>query len=184
MMKIIPGFDGKYSITEDGKVWSNATNRFLTPQIVKGYIKYMLFFNGKGIYRYAHRLLWLTFNGEIPLGYEINHKNEIRNDNRLENLELLTHYDNLMYGNRTEKHRESLKKSKRLPRRGKCNFAKKYIFINKSSGGKFYFNCLLDACELFNIKDWTFQYLIKKMKRKNQKTICINDEEYYIKKLA
>ena len=42
----------------------------------------------------VHRLIWETFNGEIPEGYEIDHINTIRNDNRLENLRLVTHKEN------------------------------------------------------------------------------------------
>ena len=35
---------------------------------------------------YIHQLVWLTFVGEIPKGYEIDHINTNRSDNRLENL--------------------------------------------------------------------------------------------------
>ena len=38
----------------------------------------------------AHRVVWTSSNGPIPSGLPINHKNGIRNDNRLENLELAT----------------------------------------------------------------------------------------------
>jgi len=43
---------------------------------------------------YVHRLIWITFNGEMPKGYEIDHINCIRDDNRLENLRLVTHKKN------------------------------------------------------------------------------------------
>ena len=43
---------------------------------------------------YVHRLIWITFNGEIPEGMEIDHINTIKNDNRLENLRLVTHKEN------------------------------------------------------------------------------------------
>ena len=42
-----------------------------------------------------HRLVFETFVGEIPNGMEIDHKNTIRTDNRLENLRCVTHKDNL-----------------------------------------------------------------------------------------
>ena len=42
-----------------------------------------------------HRLIWETFVGEIPEGYEIDHINTIRNDNRLENLRCVTHKENV-----------------------------------------------------------------------------------------
>jgi hypothetical protein len=41
-----------------------------------------------------HRLIWETFVGEIPDGYEIDHINGVRNDNRLENLKCVTHKEN------------------------------------------------------------------------------------------
>jgi hypothetical protein len=37
-----------------------------------------------------HRSLWIKVHGPIPDGYEVNHINRWRHDNRLENLELLT----------------------------------------------------------------------------------------------
>lgn len=42
----------------------------------------------------VHRLVWETFKGTIPSGYELDHKNTIRNDNRLENLRCVTHIEN------------------------------------------------------------------------------------------
>lgn len=37
-----------------------------------------------------HVAVWIRAFGPVPLGYEIHHKNGIRSDNRLENLEILT----------------------------------------------------------------------------------------------
>lgn len=44
---------------------------------------------------YIHRLIWETFNGKIPDGMEIDHINTIKNDNRLENLQLVTPKENM-----------------------------------------------------------------------------------------
>lgn len=37
-----------------------------------------------------HRLIWEIYYGPIPKGHHVHHRNEIRTDNRLENLELLS----------------------------------------------------------------------------------------------
>lgn len=43
---------------------------------------------------YEHRLIWERVHGPIKPGFEINHINGIKNDNRLENLELVTRAGN------------------------------------------------------------------------------------------
>jgi hypothetical protein len=44
---------------------------------------------------YVHRLVWMAFNGEIPYGMEVSHKNSVRIDSRLENLCLESHKQNM-----------------------------------------------------------------------------------------
>lgn len=59
-------------------------------------------YNGHGYVRcsvqggsaYVHRIVFETFNSEIPEGYEIDHINSVRDDNRLCNLQILTRSEN------------------------------------------------------------------------------------------
>lgn len=52
----------------------------------------------KGIgWRYVHRLVYETFIGSIPDNYEINHKDGNKLNNSVDNLELLTHKDNIIH---------------------------------------------------------------------------------------
>lgn len=53
-----------------------------------------------------HRLIWICIYGDIPKNIEINHKNGIKGDNKLDNLELTTKSGNALHsirilGNKT-----------------------------------------------------------------------------------
>ena len=68
-----------------------------------GYYRLGLFKDGKKKTFFAHRLVAMAF---IPNPYnypEINHKNEIKTDNRVKNLEWCTKEYNLSYGTRIER---------------------------------------------------------------------------------
>jgi len=46
---------------------------------------------------YVHRLVAIAFIGGIPEGYNVNHKNGIKSDNSLNNLEVVTHSQNMKH---------------------------------------------------------------------------------------
>jgi hypothetical protein len=48
--------------------------------------------NGK-LHR-THRLIWIMHNGDIPEGLCIDHENGIKDDNRIENLRVVTYQEN------------------------------------------------------------------------------------------
>lgn len=45
--------------------------------------------------QFVHRIIWETFNGEIPDGFEIDHVDTHTDNNCLDNLRLVTHKENM-----------------------------------------------------------------------------------------
>ena len=101
----------EYEIYEDGRIYSYKSKKFLKPITRKdGYQQVNLYDNDGKIKNYLlHRVVWESVTGEpIPKGYEINHISEVRTENMITNLELLTHKENLNYGKRNSKASKSL----------------------------------------------------------------------------
>ena len=104
-MKDIPNFEGLYAITEDGQVWSYKRNRFLVASGGKGNYQMIGLSDAEGNYKqeYVHRLVAKTYIPN-PCGYkEVNHKDEIKDHNWIDNLEWCSRKYNINYGTRTKK---------------------------------------------------------------------------------
>ena len=97
----------RYLISNYGRCKSKITNKILKPNYVCGYIQYRLYYKNrvKPISWLAHRLVAITFINN-PNNYPIiNHINENRADNRVENLEWCTDSYNI---SSSTAHRENL----------------------------------------------------------------------------
>jgi hypothetical protein len=104
-MKEINGFTGYY-IDTNGRVFTEKKGvrnlkselRELKPSKKKTGYLYTNIYWGKKITERAslriHRVVYETFVGIIPEGFVVDHINNIKDDNRLENLQLLTPKDN------------------------------------------------------------------------------------------
>jgi hypothetical protein len=96
----VVGWEGYYEASDAGGCrriitkYGNPSERPLRPGRRVGYANYTLSVDKVKKTYAAHRLVWETFNGPIPEGLQINHKNGVKTDNRLENLELCTPSEN------------------------------------------------------------------------------------------
>jgi len=103
-LREIPGFEGDYAASDDGRVWSHAkktgrahSGRFLSPWIAaNGYPCVALKRGGERHKWYVHRLVALTWidNDQPAVRTHINHRNGIKHDNRVENLEWVSQGEN------------------------------------------------------------------------------------------
>lgn len=81
----IPGFEGRYMVSDHGDVFSTHSCKNLRPgRINGGHVTVAL---GRGNSRCVHELVLIAFVGPKPDGYEARHLNGTPDDNRLDNLE-------------------------------------------------------------------------------------------------
>lgn len=115
--KDIPEYEG-YQVSNLGRVKSLERSYRLKEKILKlwvtsnGYYRVQLYKNSIGKFYLVHRLVWEAFNGQIPKNMQVNHINEIKSDNRLENLNLMTPKENTNWGTRNERAGKVLKNRK------------------------------------------------------------------------
>lgn len=67
--------------------------------------------------RYEHRDVWSSANGPIPTDCHIHHKNKIRSDNRIDNLECIKAADHLRMHGLTPEMLKHIRRVRRLKRR-------------------------------------------------------------------
>lgn len=93
-----------YFITDDGQVWSKNRNKFLSPNPNKqGYLKVSLWKDGKSTTKPIHRLVAETFIPNPNNFSQVNHKDENKLNNSVENLEWCSEDYNTNYGTRNQR---------------------------------------------------------------------------------
>lgn len=108
--KEVEGYNGVYKVNEKGVVKSithylvgrkgsgKQTGRTLKQQkSIKGYMRVSLSLNNKRFNTSAHRLVALSFIPNPENKPQVNHKNGIKDDNRVENLEWCTNSENQIH---------------------------------------------------------------------------------------
>ena len=90
-VKLLPVREGRAMLSKHSNYKGN--QEYGMP--IAGKNGYIQVYNRKTLKKeMLHRVIWETLMGEIPKGLTIDHINGKRNDNRIENLQLLTHKAN------------------------------------------------------------------------------------------
>ena len=150
--KDIPGYEGLYGVTKDGKVYSFRTKKFLKPAVDKGGYLYVCLTNNKTKKTYlSHRLVALTYIPN-PNNYpQVNHKDENKQNNHVSNLEWCTNKYNINYGTGIQRRSNTLK--------GENNYNSKKV------------RCI-ETGQIFNCERCANEFLGKTVKNRNISACC------------
>jgi hypothetical protein len=188
--KPIKGFEGLYEVSNMGRVLSlerisihgnkaggtsyiPVLKRLLYLNLINaGYFNVVLHKNGKRYEYRVHRLVALHFCIGYKRGLVVNHKNEIKTDNRADNLEWCTHYENMkwMYlqgrAKRTDEWLEHLHESQSktyksvIARHIETGVVLRFDNLNEVRKLGFQPSCVCQCCQgkRKQHKGWEFEY--------------------------
>lgn len=167
--KDIPGYEGKYQVSNRGEVKSlnyrgSGELKLLKQNTDKnGYKQVSLYKNGKRKNHFVHRLVAMAFLPNPNNLSIVNHKDENPSNNNVNNLEWCTQEYNLNYGTRNERaskskkgksfseeHKKKLSESLKGKYKGKDSPNAKPILMYDREGNFIRrFDCIRDANEYF-----------------------------------
>lgn len=110
--KQLPNFSSYIILPNEGLIWSKKTGKFVGSKQSDGYYHTALTDdNGKATCGLLHRFIYEAVNGPIPEGLQVNHIDENKGNNRIDNLNLMTPKEN----NNWATHNERVAKAKSNP---------------------------------------------------------------------
>lgn len=107
--KDVPGYEGRYQVSNFGNVKNIRTGRILKPNIIGSHHKaYAVKLSADGVGKtfFVHRIEYAAFHGPIPNGMQVNHIDENTFNNDLDNLNLMTAKENINWGTRNKRSAE------------------------------------------------------------------------------
>ena len=130
-----------YLISNHGRVFSLKSQKIKKQTKTKdGYCKINLNKNGKSYTFLIHRLVAIHFIlNDDETKTEVNHIDENKENNHVENLEWCTREYNMSYGMRTERQTNTISKTQ----------GKRILCIETGQ----IFNTIMEACQVLNLKD-------------------------------
>ena len=192
----IEGYEGLYEVSNTGIVRSldryDSNNHFLKGRILKlcadkdGYLNVGLCLGNKEKKYKVHRLVAQAFIPNPDNLPQVNHKDEVKTNNRVENLEMCNAKYNSNYGSRKDRVRDTKIKNGYYTGLSKEEYRKKYYQENKEHKKRYYQE------KKDHIKEYYKKYYQehkneynerqKEYSQKNKEKIREYHHQYYLKK--
>ena len=96
----VPGYEGLYVASSDGDIIGVKSGKVLTPSYLRGYARLKLFKEASGRCFLVHRIIASAFIANPEDKDEVNHINGIKHDNRVSNLEWVSHSENMLHASK------------------------------------------------------------------------------------
>ena len=96
-MKDVVGYEELFAITEDGRIWSKRSNKFLKLNLTNGYLAHTTKVLGKAVALTAHRLVANAYIPNPDNKPQVNHKDGNKQNNHVSNLEWCTAKENVQH---------------------------------------------------------------------------------------
>lgn len=135
----IPNTHGGYEVSDKGRIRSLKTNRILKTRAHKttGYEMVCLCVDNKATTHLVHRLVAQAFIGDPEPGQEVNHLDENKLNNCVENLEYCSHAENIKHGTgniRRSIHNKGQKRSEETKRKNSEAHSMPVYMLDKNTG--------------------------------------------------
>ncbi len=160
--KDIPGFENLYQASNKGNIRSLNYRNTGKVQVLKpiirdnGYLQVALWKEKKVVYCRIHRLIALTFLENPNNLPEVNHIDENKSNNRVENLEWCTRKYNINYGTHNERVSKS-NKGRKLSEESKKKISKPVICLELNR----LFNSATEAADALGCTQANVSFVIK-----------------------
>lgn len=118
MIRPVKGFEDKYQVSDDGRVYKIDGTELNYHYVTRGYKTVSLCKDKRTHTKLVHRLVAEAFIPNPDNLPQVNHKDEDKENNTVSNLEWCTNYYNIHYGTGNEKRRASGLKG--AIKRGEC----------------------------------------------------------------
>lgn len=140
VFKDIPGYEGLYSVSNKGRVYSQRVCRIMSPKKSKvGYLRITLCGkDGNRLSTGIHRLVALAFIPNPENKPTVNHINEVKFDNRVENLEWATNAEQNIHGTRIRRAIEHTDWKARNAKTDYASVAKKHDYQSQKMCNRYF----------------------------------------------
>ena len=159
--KPIPGFEHEYAINKNGRVLSLLTDQINNTSVdTNGYLMTNLYKDGKRYAKRVHILVAQTFIPNPDNLPEVNHKDECKTNNCVDNLEWCDHKYNNNYGSKRFQTRGEKNPQNKFTEEMIRDIKQNYIPYDKNFGAKAfqekYGISLTHVCSIANGRRWGY----------------------------